>query len=63
MKKGKLKFFKIIQSILAGLIGVQHSKKMEEDSNTLQAKDFIIFGIIALIIFILSLVSIVSYVI
>jgi len=61
-KKGKLKFFKIIQSILAGLMGVQHSKKMQEDAETLRPHHFIIFGIIALIIFILSLVSIVSYV-
>jgi len=62
-QKRKFRFLKVIQSILAGLLGVQQSKKMQEDAETLKAHHFIIFGIIALIIFILSLISIVSYVI
>lgn len=58
----RLKILKILQSILAGLIGVQHSSKMQQDADSLKAHHFIIFGIIALIIFIITLSLIVIYV-
>jgi hypothetical protein len=52
--------FDIVKSILAAVLGVQSDANRERDFNSGKASHYIIGGIIFVVIFILTLVSIVS---
>ena len=57
----KIPLGKLIQSMLAGAIGVQSSKKYEEDFNSGSIVPYIIGGIIFTGIFIGSILTLVSF--
>jgi len=56
-------WFQIIRSVLASMIGVQSDKNRQQDFTTGRPAPFIIAGIVAVFLFIVLLVFIVSLVV
>jgi len=56
-------FVKVLQSILAGALGVQSSKQAEKDFSTNSAAPYIIGGIIFTLLFIMVIALVVSWVV
>lgn len=56
-------FLKVLQSVLAGALGVQSSKRREEDFESGNPLPYIIAGIIFLVIFLVTIALIVQWVI
>lgn len=52
----------VIQSVLAALFGVQSSKNRERDFASGKPADYIFIGIIAIVVFVLSLVGLVKWI-
>ncbi len=61
MSKNSLNLAKIILSILSSFIGIQSNKNRERDFSSNKPITFIITGILLTFFFILSLYSIVNY--
>lgn len=55
-------WLKVIQSVLAGLFGVQSGANRERDFTSGRPGDYIFIGIIAIVIFVLTLVGIVKWI-
>lgn len=58
--KRKPSSFDVIKSLLAALFGVQSSKNRERDFESGNASDYIIYGIITVIIFVVIMMNVVS---
>ena len=58
----KVSLWAVTKSVFAAMFGVQSAKNRERDFTHGSARHYIIIGVIATILFILTLVTIVSYV-
>ncbi|HET8705103.1 MAG TPA: DUF2970 domain-containing protein [Pseudomonadales bacterium] len=56
-------FFAVVQSTLAALLGVQSSKNRERDFKQADASQYIVAGVIATLVILISMYALVSYVI
>jgi len=55
--------FEVMKSVLSAMIGVQSDENRERDFNKGSAKDYVLVGIIFIIIFIVTLMMVVSSVV
>ncbi len=62
MKDDKLGFMEIVLSVFAAALGVQNSKNQERDFKNGSPVAFIVAGLIFTIIFVVTIVTIVSFV-
>jgi len=53
-------FFTVVLSVLAAMVGIQSDENRERDFNSGSASKFIFVGIIMVMIFVFSLISIVN---
>lgn len=56
-------FFKVMKSVLAAALGVQSQKNLEHDSQQNGVAPYIIAGVVALVLFILTLAGVVMLVV
>lgn len=52
----------VIQSVLAAMIGVQSGKNRERDFEAGKPADYLFIGIIAIVLFVLTLVGVVKWI-
>ena len=59
----RLKFFELIKSAFMAMIGIQKNSVRERDFSKGRARDFILLGIVMSVLFVLSILALVSFVI
>lgn len=62
MSNKKSNVFRILQTILSAMLGVQSRKNMEKDFTTGKIQHYVIAGIITVILVILILYNLVKYI-
>jgi hypothetical protein len=55
------KWFRLVKSVSASMLGVQSQKSYEEDFTEQSAVPFVVTGIVLVIVFVVSLILLVSF--